>query len=188
MSAILARWSEPHRAYHTLQHLAECLAWLDLAGSEAHQPDRVELALWYHDAIYRPLASDNEAASAGLAVEHLGAAGAPADLVDAVQHLVMATAHSGSPPAGDPALIVDIDLAILGSPPDRYMEYERQIRMEYRAVPGLLFRRRRIEVLRGFLDRPAVYATPLLAGRLEAQARVNMNQALKGLAAGAEPE
>lgn len=181
VAPLLARYREPHRAYHTLQHLDECFAWLDRVRADAALPHLVSLALWYHDAIYDPRGSDNEGASADLAATALRAAGAHSTMVDSVSGLILATRHDAPPAPGDATLLVDIDLAILGAPPARFAEYEDQIREEYRWVPGLIFRRRRADILRGFLDRPVLYHTPVLHQELEARARDNLTAALSKL-------
>ena len=49
---LMAAYAEPQRHYHTQQHLAECLEHLAAAYSLASEPGEVELALWFHDAIY----------------------------------------------------------------------------------------------------------------------------------------
>lgn len=67
-----ARYSEPHRAYHTLQHLEECMAWVGQVRNLLHEPGEVAFALFYHDVIYDTHASDNEARSADLALDVLG--------------------------------------------------------------------------------------------------------------------
>ena len=84
--------------------------------------------------------------------------------------------------AGYPSLLVDIDLAILGAAPARFDEYERQIRDEYGFVPEAVFREKRAGILRGFLERPALFSTPALAARFEAAARANLADALARLA------
>lgn len=178
---ILGRYAEPHRAYHTVQHLEECLGWLDEARHVADRPASVELALWYHDAVYQPRRDDNEQASAGLARLHLGRGGAPAPLIEQVCALIRWTEHTAEPPPGDPALIVDIDLAVLGAPPPRYAEYERQIRQEYDWVPLPVFRRQRAALLESFLARTPIFSTPYLHERLEHQARINLAAAISKL-------
>jgi predicted metal-dependent HD superfamily phosphohydrolase len=178
---ILARYREPQRAYHTDQHLAECLDWFDRVRERATEPQRLEMALWYHDAVYWPRRSDNERASAALASAHLATAGAAAAVTDRVAELIMYTAHQAEPPPGDAALLVDIDLTILGAAPARYAEYEDQIRREYAWVPGVLFRRRRAEILRAFLARPRLYLTATLAEQLEGQARTNLTESIRRL-------
>ena len=45
-------YSEPHRKYHTMQHLNECFTHLEIVRSIAERSGEVELALWFHDAIY----------------------------------------------------------------------------------------------------------------------------------------
>lgn len=180
-ASLLARYREPHRAYHTDQHLQECLEWLDQLRTLARSPVAIELAIWYHDAIYRPARSDNEEASADLATTQLGAAGAPDTLAAEVAALIRWTRHGAAPPPGDTALLVDIDLAILGAPTVRYAEYESQIRAEYRRVPWFIFRRRRASLLRAFLARPRLYATPELFARLEEAARHNLAESIRTL-------
>ncbi len=175
---LLARYREPHRAYHTIQHLEECLALLDGLHGMAGEPAVIELALWYHDAVYWPRRSDNELASAGLARADLEAAGAPDSLVERVSAMILATAHQAPPPPGDTEILIDIDLAILGAEPARFAEYERQIRKEYAWVPAFLFRRERAKVLAGFLARPRMFQTPVLHDRLETRARQNLTAAI----------
>lgn len=175
---ILARYAEPQRAYHTVQHLHECLTWFDDARSLARDPPLLEMAIWYHDAVYQPRRSDNEQASADLARVQLKKAGAAAQTAEQVAALILWTTHAAEPPAGDPALLVDIDLAILGASTARYAEYERQIRHEYAWVPMFLFRRRRAALLTTFLERSRIFSTALLYDRLEQQARANLAGAI----------
>ncbi len=180
--ALLARFSEPGRHYHSARHIAECLAELDGVRHLARRPDEVELALWFHDAIYDPRRSDNEAQSAAWARRALAAAGAPPEVADRVGDLVLATTHTATPPEGDGQLLADIDLAILGAPPERYAEYEEQIRLEYASVPEAAFRAGRGAFLRGLLARHSIYLTPHYRERLEARARENLRTALERLA------
>jgi predicted metal-dependent HD superfamily phosphohydrolase len=175
-------YSERQRHYHTLQHLRECLLHFEAASSLAQRPAEVELALWFHDAVYDPQGSDNEERSAQWARDSVLAAGCAAAVADRVHALVMATkAHEG--PADDPdaALLLDVDLAILGSSAARFDEYERQIRAEYAHVPDEAFRERRAGVLGGFLQRPRIYLTPVFHDALEARARENLARSLSPL-------
>lgn len=178
---LLAAWSEPQRRYHTLQHLEECLWLFEAHAGLADQPGEVALALWFHDAVYEVRAADNEARSAHWAATALAEAGVPAECCARVHELVMATRHDVAPASPDQALLVDIDLSILGAAPERFDEYEVQVRQEYAWVPGPLFRRKRREILAGFLARPAIYSTRALHEALEAQARSNLQRALARL-------
>lgn len=176
---LVARYREPHRAYHTLKHLEECFALLDELRPLAKAPAVIELALWYHDAVYWPRRSDNEEASAELARRDLEVARAVSPLIEAVTAMILATTHQALPPAGDTEILIDIDLGILGAEPSRFAEYERQIRKEYSWVPEFLFRPKRAEVLDRFLARPQIYRTSPLHARLEARARHNLAAATR---------
>ncbi len=170
-------YAEPQRHYHTLQHLGECLSAFDGARALAEHPHEVELALWFHDAIYDVKGHDNELRSADWARDALSAAGVVAGATQRVHDLVMASRHTAVPVGRDEQLLVDIDLSILGAQRTRFDEYERQIREEYAFVPGFLFRRKRREILRGFLERPTIYSTPHFHDALEARARDNLRRA-----------
>lgn len=178
---LLARYAEPHRGYHTRQHLDECLALSGEFGHLAERPAEVEIALWFHDAIYDVNRHDNEALSADWASQALLGAGAAAEVAARVAALVLATRHSVAPDTSDEQLLVDIDLAILGAAPARFAEYEAQIRIEYAHVPVEVFNEKRGQILAGFLARPVLYGTPALRERFEAPARANLQAALKAL-------
>lgn len=182
-AGLLARYAEPHRAYHTRQHLAECLALFDEARHLAQRPAEVEIALWFHDAVYDVHRHDNEAVSADWARTALLDAGGPADVAERVAALVLATRHSVAPATPDEQLLVDIDLAILGAAPARFAAYEAQIRVEYAFVPQPVFDEKRAAILAGFLARPVLYATEPMHARFEAAARRNLAAALAGLKA-----
>ena len=177
--SLCVRYAEPHRRYHTLQHLAECLAHFERERALARHPGEVAIALWFHDAIYDTQRHDNEAESAAWARRALCEAGARDEVADRVHALVMATRHSETPATTDERLLVDIDLAILGADAPRFAEYERQIRDEYAFVPEPVFRAKRREVLQAFDARRPIYATPALRERLEAAAHANLERSLE---------
>ena len=178
---VMRRYAEPHRSYHTVQHLDECFAKLDDARSFAERLSEVELALWFHDAIYEVRNSDNEDQSATWAWAASAAAGLPTAVGDRVRDLILATKHDASPQTNDAALLVDVDLAILGAPAERFDEYERQVRQEYSWVPGFIFKRKRSEILEGFLRRPTLYTTDHFRARYEATARANLARSIQQL-------
>lgn len=174
MQRLQQAWAEPQRHYHTTQHLRECLALLEPELHSAQHPGEVELALWFHDAVYDPKGKDNEARSADWACQALVQAGADEAVQQRVRALIMATCHDAEPVDPDACLLVDIDIAILGAEPARFAEYDAQVRAEYRWVPGWLYRRKRKQVLAGFLARPAIYGTERFRARLEERARENL--------------
>nr|WP_283254299.1 N-methyl-D-aspartate receptor NMDAR2C subunit [Ramlibacter paludis] len=179
MNQLLAAYSEPHRHYHTLQHLRECLAQYEAASMLARRPAEVELALWFHDAEYDPQRRDNEERSAEWARASVLAAGCAPEVAQRVADLVLATrTHTVAGDDVDAALLLDIDLAILAAAPGRFAEYERQIRLEYAHVPDDAFRTGRANVLRGFLQRERIYRTEPFHAALEARARANLAASL----------
>jgi len=174
---LLEAYGESYRHYHTQQHLSECIAHLEPALSLAVRPGEVELALWFHDAIYELKARDNELRSADWAAAELARSGGSGEQARRVHALIMATRHDAAPADPDQQLLVDVDLAILGADPTRFAEYDAQVRAEYRWVPGFVYRVKRLQVLRSFLDRPAIYSTAHFSARLEATARSNLRRA-----------
>lgn len=180
---LVAAYSEPHRHYHTLQHLREGLAHLDAAATLARRPAEVEIALWFHDAVYDPRRQDNEERSAEWAARSLRATGCDEAAAERVQAMVLAT--QGHAASGDPdtALLLDIDLAILGAAPARFAEYERQVRAEYAHVDDAAFRRGRAAVLAGFQARPRLFLTQPFHDALEQRARENIRLTLDRLQA-----
>jgi len=177
-ATLAARYTEAHRHYHTLQHLDECLANLGELRAAARRPEEVEIALWFHDAIYDVHRRDSEERSAQWARESILAAGLPESTAGRVHALIMATRHEAQPHDADACVLVDVDLWILGAGTARFDEYDAQVRAEYRWVPDLLFRPGRAKVLRGFLARPRIYLTELFHARHEAAARTNLMRSL----------
>ncbi len=176
-----SRYTEPQRVYHTLLHIEKCLAWLDWYRGLAGCAAEVELALWFHDAVYDPRRMDNEHESAQLADRSLERAGVSAPTRARVVALIMATAQH-EPEAGDHALMISIDLAILGAAPADYDAFERAIRAEYAHVPEAAYVRGRTEGLARFLARPLIYPCRPVGEVLEMQARSNLERTLARLA------
>ena len=175
-------YSEPHRAYHTLHHVSECLQLLQQVQGLTKSSASIELAIWFHDAIYDPRRSDNEERSALWAQSELKRVGAPLALQSRIVSLVMVTCHDGEPQTADEELMSDIDLAILGAGSRRFDEYERQVRQEYAHVPTQQFRPARRKILNDFLEREHIYCTEWFRTRREAQARANLQRSLTRLA------
>ncbi len=180
---LLARYSEAPRAYHTTRHLEECFEQFAGASHLAIYSGEVQVALWFHDAIYDTRSPRNEERSAAWASDVLAAGGASPQVQLRVRELVLATRHSAEPESPDARLTIDIDLSILGAPPARFDEYEAQIRREYSWVPDPAFGQARAKILREFLARPSVYVTEFFRERLEARARSNLARSLTRLGA-----
>ena len=177
---LLAAYAEPHRHYHGTQHLRECLKALASVREQVPLVQEVALALWFHDAIYDVHRHDNEQRSADWAHNALLQAGGDADAAQRVHALIMATQHQAEPGTEAARWLVDIDLGILGAPTERFAQYEAQIRAEYAHVPGIVFRWKRRQILRGFLDRPRLFNTDHFRDLLEVRARHNLARATQG--------
>ncbi|MEV0021392.1 hypothetical protein AB0H45_04045 [Streptomyces atroolivaceus] len=178
--ALLARWAEPQRRYHTTTHLTQVLDRVDTLAGHASDPDLVRLAVWFHDAVYRPDRSENEERSAALAERALPEAGVPDAATAEVARLVRLTV-THDPAAGDTngEVLCDADLAILAAAPKEYAAYAAQVREEYGFVPDDAFREGRSAVLRQLLELPRLFRTPHGAAEWEPRARQNLTTELE---------
>ena len=174
--ALEAAYAEPHRRYHTRAHIEACLA--ELAGVpdlSEHERRLLTWALWWHDAIYDPTRSDNEEQSAELARRDLPGLGASQADVEEVARLILLTkGHTVAPDDRLGALLVSIDLSVLGGDPEVYERYAQGVREEYRHVPDDAFQAGRKAVMRRFLEAPVLFPDPSFRARLEAKARENI--------------
>lgn len=178
---LLAMYAEPHRHYHNQLHIADCLKEFDLVRQLAVEPEAVEFAIWFHDAVYDTRAGDNEERSAKLAEDWLREAGASGAFLNSVRQLVLATKAHDATLHLDAPLLVDVDLSILGQSPERFWEYERAIRSEYDWVEQKIFASKRAEILERFLARPRLYLTAPCFERFEVQGRANLRASIERL-------
>ena len=175
---LLDAYSEPQRHYHTIQHIVECLAFFHQIKNQLNDPIAVELAIWFHDAIYNPQAIDNEEKSAELMEQYCSQLFEKAQLQKVYEWIIATKKHS---PATDQDLnyLLDIDLAILGSSRRRFAEYEQQIQQEYSWVDADLYRVKRAEVLNYFFEMKPLYQTEYFRDLLEEQAKNNLTSSLR---------
>lgn len=188
LEGLRSRYAEPHRAYHGQAHIDAMLAGLTKCRHLLASPEAVELAIWFHDAVYDPAAQDNEARSAALMLAELTGR-ADAALLERAAHMIQATAtHAVSPGlspdlARDTALFLDLDLSVLGADPAAYDTYERGIAAEYGPVHGQArFLAGRLAFLEALLERPRFFVTDDAHDRLDAPARANIKRAIQSLA------
>lgn len=175
---LVRAYSEPHRAYHTIAHLESCLRQFDSARQLAADANEIEAGLWFHDAIYDTHRSDNEERAALWATAALCGVGVSASHANRVEALVLATRHHEATDDADAALLLDIDLSILGSAPEQFDLYEEQVRREYAWVSDDDFRGGRRAILEKLRGRPRIYQTDFFHARYEAQARENLARSL----------
>ena len=177
------KYSEEGRVYHDAGHVLYCLEKFDTYPSAAGQSDEVELALWFHDAVYdaRAAGAQNEAASVRFFWREFGDLARHAIDGERVERLILATRHVGEPQSAEEELIRDIDLAILGEPVGRYDQYVADVRREYAHVGEEEWREGRAKVLKGFLSRETIYYTRHFRKLSEKEARANLVRELDGL-------
>ena len=177
-AAVVGAWSEPHRAYHSLTHLAAVLGLVDELAADAADPTAVALAAWYHDVAYDPQRSDNEQVSAERA--RIGLLGlVPDDVVAEVVRLVLlTTTHDPAEDDANGAVLCDADLAVLAGPPASYAAYASAVREEYGHLDDETFTAGRTAVLEQLLALPALYRLPRTAALWTEPARANLTAEL----------
>jgi predicted metal-dependent HD superfamily phosphohydrolase len=183
-AGLLSRWSEPHRHYHTCEHLDAVLSIVDANARFASDPTAVRLAAWFHDAVYDPTAGAgvNEEASAELATAELGALGLPPGQLAETARLIRLTAgHRTEPTDRNGCLLADADLAILAAEAPVYDAYAAAIRREYAHVPDRLYRVGRANVLTELLGLPQLYRAVPARMEWTASARENLTRELARL-------
>ncbi|OQA30890.1 MAG: hypothetical protein BWY57_02608 [Betaproteobacteria bacterium ADurb.Bin341] len=171
-------YSESHRHYHSLAHIENGLFLLERDWDYAIHLNEVRWALIFHDAIYDAQKQDNESRSADWACRVMEELGRSEEEKARVRAMILATAHEGEPQTPDEALLLDIDLAILGAKAETFAEYDRLVRAEYSWMAETAYRRARFEVLGGFARRKFIYHTALYRKRCEQAARSNIAKAL----------
>ncbi len=166
-------YSESQRYYHTTQHIVECLDYFYFVKNKLDDPIAVELAIWFHDAIYDPKSSDNELQSA-LLMQKSCETYIDENTIKKVFQWILATQKHEASQEKDLNYLLDIDLAILGSNPTRFAEYEQQIQQEYAWVNAEIYKIKRAEVLGYFYQMQPIYQTTFFNKLLEQQAKVNL--------------
>jgi len=181
-TALLDRYAEPARRYHDRRHLSEVLAGVRLLGDHATDVVSVQLAAWFHDAVYEFDRTDNEERSARLAEEMLASAAVDPRVIAEVERLVRLTAnHNPSRNDANGAVLCDADLAVLASDRRRYADYVADVRAEFAALDDATFRSGRAGVLRQLLGMPSLFRTPEGRRRWEDAARANIQREVASL-------
>ena len=179
LNVLKQAYAESQRAYHTLQHINECLFHFEQVQDLLEDARAVELALWFHDAVYNPKASDNEACSATLFQDLLKDDLSTALLAKISQWIIATKQHFPSSDQ-DLNLLLDIDLAILGATSKRFIEYQQQIQCEYDWVDSEIYQHKRKQVLTHFFLQQPLYQTTFFQDHFELQAKQNLTLALAG--------
>lgn len=183
------RYSEINRFYHNFSHIKTCLNEFDLVKDKIEDPDALELAIWFHDVIYKPNIPefaknkfDDEGASADFARDIIKEMKLPPDLADRVTSLITAIKRDNETLTKDEQYIIDIDTAIFGRSTRLFNIYEQQINAEFSWVPVEMYRRERARILSSFKPNPpkklTVFRTEEFINRYEEQARYNLERTI----------
>ena len=173
-------YSGDGRRYHTPAHLDHCLAQFDMCRHLMQRPDEVEMALWYHDAVYEPAAHDNELRSAELFATRLGHV-CPEEMVTRVYDLILATTHREPPRDQDTRLMVDIDLSGFALPWEEFARESEAVRAEFGHLSDEEFYASQMRFLRSLVERARFYSSDFFHQRYEDQARENVTRTLRQL-------
>lgn len=173
-----ASYSEPWRHYHTFRHIAHCLREFDLAASSIADAEALEVALWFHDAVYIPGNRDNERKSADY-FSQISQGRLPADIEVQVRQLILITEHVDSPTTQAECYMVDIDLSPFGIPWEQCLEDSKRVRKELMMVADAEYFQTNLKFLQSLVDRPHLYRTPYFQGRYEQSARYNIGRLME---------
>lgn len=174
-------YSQKGRHYHTLAHLENMLVELNDIKANIQDWDAILFSLYYHDAVYNVLKSDNEEQSAELAQKRLKAIDVPNHIIDTSYKQIIATKKHSLSTHSDTNYFTDADLSILGKDPETYTRYTQQVRKEYGIYPDLLYKPGRKKVLRHFLDMERIFKTDYFFTKYESAAKQNLSKELETL-------
>ncbi|MCP4417941.1 MAG: hypothetical protein GY805_15070 [Chloroflexi bacterium] len=189
---LVAAYEADGRFYHNLTHIEHALNIADQLQEVAADFTAVQLAIWFHDVVYDPRQSDNEAQSVAYVQRVLHPLNVPEKMLTTVSNLILATKnHETATSAGSVQAVnstnsnyfvmLDADLAILGASPERYAQYAHAIRQEYSFVPDAAYQAGRTAVLHRFLERSPFYFTDWMRDWGETAVVQNLSQELKFL-------
>ncbi|MEL6457549.1 MAG: hypothetical protein AAFQ91_04765 [Cyanobacteria bacterium J06621_15] len=178
---IVESYSTPNRYYHNLEHIHNVLEVIQTLESQTRYDETccetktVKLAAWFHDIIYDTKSKDNEEQSAEYAVKVLSSLSISSDVIKEVKKLILQTKnHQALTTNINSQILLDADLAILGSNPTEYSKYTNAIRQEYIWVPETEYFAARKKILENFLQRKNIYLTQFMQQTREKVARINL--------------
>lgn len=177
-------YEDGSRCYHDFRHIYSVLSAIERQKDKAVDFPAIQLAAWFHDVIYDKHATGiSEEKSALLAEQMLAKAGLPSEQIDRVASMIRATEiNQPSPDDPDTMILLDADLATLGSESEVYDLNAVRIRREYAHVPETEYRHGRKRVLHKFLKRERIFHTDKMYQLYESRARENIQREIALLA------
>lgn len=178
---ITNHYSETHRHYHTLNHINFCLQELEPVKNSLHNPETVELAIWFHDVIYDIGKNNNEEKSAKMAIQFCQKNNLSPEFTKQVEDHILATGDHTLSDNADTNYLIDIDMSILGYSPDDIYKFEEQIYQEYSTI----YNRKEYLIGRlGFLSKLKgynIYKTEYFKNKYGQSSQDNITKTIKNL-------
>ena len=181
---LLESYSKPNRYYHNFNHIISCLNQFDRVKNSIQNVIEVELALWFHDIVYNTKSNTNETDSANLAKNIFSQTAIPANAINKITRLILATQHIENSKDNDEQLIIDIDLSILGAGESIFNQYEANIRKEYHWVSTIEYCTQRTKILNKFMQKKQIFQSIYFNNKFEEQARINITNLIEKLKQG----
>ncbi|MCW7458239.1 hypothetical protein ND856_06365 [Leptospira bandrabouensis] len=173
---IETRYSEPHCAYHNLNHLYQMLGEFEKVEAQLEDSEMVLFALYYHDLVYDPKSKTNEE-------ERLLDLEIRKERINlCLDHILATKSHRlGDNSNTDTKYFLVMNLSILGSEENQYLEYTKNIRKEYSNYSDEDYRKGRIQVLDHFSETIRLYQTGYFFDQYEMRSRYNVKTEIHSL-------
>ncbi len=149
---IVRVYCESHRLYHDENHLEKVLEDIEKVRTLAKSWNTLFVAAVFHDFIYSSMSRTNEEDSARLCLELTKAWNwSESEKAEITSHIISTKDHLGADRSKDFGILSNADLKVFGLPQKKYEKAVWTIYREFRAVPWIIFRKKRIEFLEKFL-------------------------------------
>ncbi len=177
---LLEFYSESGRHYHTMAHIEFCLSLFDQVKGLCVSADTVELAIWFHDSIYKFPSVENEKLSALYFMDV--SEGCMSDQQrQKIFDQVITTDHKSRPTDPDQQILLDIDLSSFGRPWDQFIEDGLNVRRELAYQDDDSFYQQQIGFMTQLVGRKNFYNTAWFKERFEKTAKSNLTRYLDQL-------
>ena len=180
-SALATYYGQPFRQYHNFNHIRYCLRQFDQCTMLIHEPDALELGLWFHDVIYVSGAKDNERRSADLFHDYAVKYTANTALRRHIEDLIMETTHNSVPCCNDGQFIMDIDVSGFGQDWEDFMEDGLRLRAESDELEDQVYYSKLLKFMRFLSSRSTFFFTAYFQQRYEQNAQNNMRRLIADL-------
>ncbi|MFH1589688.1 MAG: hypothetical protein ABIB43_03930 [archaeon] len=176
-----AAYESSKNGYHSLEnHILPGLMDINDVIHMVEFPHALKFAWFLHDSVNVPGSKTNEEDSVSFAYDLLANQGLNNYFLLMIGNNIIATDHFNvEPKTLDEKIIVSVDLAPLGLPPEEFDRNTALKRNEYKMYSDEEFKKRTIEICKYFLDKETIYPIKEFEDKYESQARENMKRVIK---------